>query len=434
MPALLPALRKAVLPSGRRSRETPEPRPRRGGLIRSVVMRLATIGAVSLAAYLLVPLGVALVTNHLRSLEHQRAHHPDASNARVRIQRALPDGSVALVVRDEAGRLRRVVAEQAEADRFLNAQLAALDEARARAKAEARRNVDQTLQAAFADGDEAIGRFADWFFAWSRSYRILQETVASAVTRLFEPGDTEPLHVAVERDVRDYLMRHYKAQVLKPELRDPLVGRGFDETARQAHDGFRRSMAEQSQALQLFLASHTRHLETLPDAALAEARLDWDAQRWKAPTYLMEGRGFDALVGLGWAGAGGALGAATLGPALDAALARAFAGAGARLAAQAANRMALAQGGAAAGLAFPAGGPVVGAALGVALGFGADYLVNAAKTRLERPAFVAANREALDATIAAWRDLLARSLDQAIDAWFDDARAAVLRTREAARS
>jgi hypothetical protein len=147
----------------------------------------------------------------------------------------------------------------------------------------------------------------------------------------------------------------------------------------------------------------------------------------------MEGRGFDALVGLGWAGAGGALGAATLGPVLDAALARAFAGAGSRLAAQAANRVALAQGGAAAGLAFPAGGPAVGAAIGVALGFGADYLVSSANARLERPAFVAANREALDATIGTWRDLLAKSLDGAVDAWFDDARAAVLRTKDAAR-
>ena len=401
---------------------------RRQGLVRAVAMRFASVAALALGAYLLVPLGVALVTNHVRSLDFERAVHGDASRARVRAERAVPDGSVALLVRDESGRVRRVVAGQAEADRFVNDRIRALDEARDRLKAEARHGIDRALESAFADRDDVIERFADWFFSWSRSYRMLGESLFAAATRALEPGDTEPLRVAVERDVATYLMRHYKAQVLRSEFRDPLVSKGFEAAARGAHDGFRSAVAAESEALQLFLARHTRHLEDL-DGDLADARLDWDAQRWKAPVHLMEGRSFDGLAGLGWAGAGGVIGAATLGPAVDAVLARAFAGVGTRLAAQVASRVALAEGGAVAGSVVPAGGTVIGAAVGVALGFGADYVVNRIRARSERPEFVAANVAALDATVAAWRDLLAKSLDQAIDAWFDDARAALIRTR-----
>jgi hypothetical protein len=440
MPALALVSRLRSIVPARRPAEVSSPgepsrargllrRPaRRPGLLRAVIMRFATVAALALGAYLLVPLGVALVTNHLRSLDFERAVHSDGSRARIKTERAVPDGSVALIVRDEGGRIRRVVAGQAEADRFVNDRILALDEARARLKAEARRGVDRALESAFADRNESVERFADWFFSWSRSYRLLAESLVSAAARVFEPGDTEPLRVAVERDVAAYLMRHYKAQVLRPEFRDPLVAKGFEAAALGAHDGFRGTVAAQNEALQLFLARHTRHLEDL-DGGLTETKLDWDAQRWKAPVHLMEGRSFDGAIGLGWAGAGGVIGAATLGPAIDAVLARAFAGVGTRVAAQVASRVALAEGGAAAGSVVPGGGTVVGAAIGVALGFGTDYVVSRIRARDERPEFVAANRMALDSTIAAWRGLLAASLDQAIDTWFDDARAALLQTR-----
>ena len=47
----------------------------------------------------------------------------------------------------------------------------------------------------------------------------------------------------------------------------------------------------------------------------------------------------------------------------------------------------------------PMGGQVVGAALGVLIGAAVDYLSNAANEAINRDSFVAANEEALDATI-----------------------------------
>ena len=74
---------------------------------------------------------------------------------------------------------------------------------------------------------------------------------------------------------------------------------------RHAHDSYRRVIANGDMRLQLFLAKHTSHLEDIPAAtAMTNVKLDWDAQKWKAPTYLMEDRAFDGVVGVGAAAAG----------------------------------------------------------------------------------------------------------------------------------
>jgi hypothetical protein len=72
------------------------------------------------------------------------------------------------------------------------------------------------------------------------------------------------------------------------------------------------------------------------------------------------------------------------------------------------------------------GGQVVGAAIGVMIGTVVDYLANEANEAVNRESFVAANEEALDATILAWKSGLEDSVDTAIDKWFDDARASVV--------
>ena len=51
----------------------------------------------------------------------------------------------------------------------------------------------------------------------------------------------------------------------------------------------------------------------------------------------------------------------------------------------------------------PMGGQVIGAAIGVAIGVVADYLGNDANEAFNRDQFLAANEEALDATIKTWK-------------------------------
>jgi hypothetical protein len=395
-------------------------------------MLLKPIGisiAVVLSTYALVSLGTTFYRSYYRHLDQTAAVHPDKSVLDIFFpDRSLPPDAVDLIVKDVDGSLHKVVASKSDADRFVNDTILMLDDERARIKQVAHEDLGRTFALAFQDREQAINSYADWFFAWKRSYVVLKETIASAITRGMEAGKYESLNEAIEADVNDYFLRNYQEQVLKPELRDAIITKGVEQAVRHAHDSYRRVIANGDMRLQLFLAKHTDHLEDIPSSTpMTNVKLDWDAQKWKAPTYLMEDRAYDGIAGLGAAAAGGTVGALALGPAFDSVLAQSFGQISRRVATSLGTRVALAEQGAVAGTAVqPMGGQVVGAALGVVIGAAVDYLSNAANEAANRDSFVAANEQALDSTIATWKSSLEANVDTAIDKWFDDARASVV--------
>jgi hypothetical protein len=395
-------------------------------------MLLKPIGisiAVVLSTYALVSLGTTFYRSYYRHLDQTAAIHPDKSVLDIFFpDRSLPPDAVDLIVKDVDGSLHKVVASKSEADRFVNDTILMLDDESARIKQVAHEDLGRTFALAFQDREQAINSYADWFFAWKRSYVVLKETIASAITRGMEAGKYESLNEAIEADVNDYFLRNYQEQVLKPELRDAIITKGVEQAVRHAHDSYRRVIANGDMRLQLFLAKHTDHLEDIPSSTpMTNVKLDWDAQKWKAPTYLMEDRAYDGIAGLGAAAAGGTVGALALGPAFDSVLAQSFGQISRRVATSLGTRVALAEQGAVAGTAVqPMGGQVVGAALGVVIGAAVDYLSNAANEAANRDSFVAANEQALDSTIATWKSSLEANVDTAIDKWFDDACASVV--------
>jgi hypothetical protein len=385
--------------------------------------------AVVLSAYALVSLGTTFYRSYYRHLDHTAAVHTDKSMLDIFFpDRSLPPDAVDLVIKDVDGSLHKVVASKSEADKFVNDTILMLDDERARIKQAAHDDLDRTFALAFQDREQAISSYADWFFEWKRSYVVLKETVASAVTRFFEAGKYESLNEAIESDVREYFLKNYEEQVLKPELRDGTITKGVEQAVRHAHESYRRVIANGDMRLQLFLAKHTDHLEDIPASTpMTKVKLDWDAQKWKAPTYLMEDRAFDGIAGLGAAAAGGTVGALALGPAFNSVLAQSFGQLSRRMATSLGTRLAFAEEGAIAGTVVqPMGGQVVGAALGVVIGATVDYLSNAANEAINRDSFVAANEQALDSTTATWKSSLEANIDTAIDKWFDDARASVV--------
>ena len=409
-------------------------RSRREKVVRpsALGMLLRPIGisiGVVLSVYALISLGTTFYRSYYRHLDHTAAVHPDKTVLDIFFpDRSLPPDAVDLIIKDVDGSLHKVVTSKSEADKFVNDTILMLDDERARIKKAAHEDLDRTFAVAFQDREQSINSYADWFFEWKRSYVVLKETISSAITRGLEAGKYESLNEAIDADVKDYFLKNYQEQVLKPELHDATITKGVDQAVRHAHDSYRRVIANGDMRLQLFLAKHTDHLEDIPASTpMTNVKLDWDAQKWKAPTYLMEDRAFDGVAGLGAAAAGGTVGALALGPAFDSVLAQSFGQISRRVATSLGTRVALAEQGAIAGTVVqPMGGQVIGAAFGVALGAAVDYLSNEANEAINRESFVAANEQALDSTIATWKSSLEANIDTAIDKWFDDARASVV--------
>ncbi|GBE43346.1 MAG TPA: hypothetical protein ENH05_04255 [Rhizobiales bacterium] len=399
-----------------------------GAFLRPIGISLALL----LAAYGLVSLGTTFWRSYQRDLDYSLATHPDKSIFDIFIKASLPKDAVDLVVRDVDGKLRRVAAAKTDTDNFVNQTILMLDDERDRIKQAAARDIGALFENAFADKEQVLEAYADWFFEWKRSYIVLKETLTSAATRFAQAGEYENLSEAVERDLKDYFMRHYKAQVLKPEVRDVKITQGLETLVRRGHESYRRVIANGDMRLQLFLARNTRNLADIPaDEKVTGVTLDWDAQKWKTPTYLMEDRAFDGIAGLGVAAGGGTAGALVLGPVMNRVMARSFGLLSRRFVTTFGARLALAEQGAIAGtLVQPAGGQIVGAIAGVLIGVAADYFINEAQEEFNRDKFIAANREALEATIDTWKTKLRSNVDAAFDRWFDDARASVVLARK----
>jgi hypothetical protein len=429
-----------ALPSGGTTLVTAKPprirRARRAKVVKENALgaMLKPIGislALVLSAYALLSLGTTFWRSYQRHVDHTAPIHADNSVLDILFGTSnLPADPVDLVVKDVDGTLHKVVASKSETDKFVNDTILMLDDERTRIKQAAHDDLERAFAVAFQDREQSISSYADWFFEWKRSYVVLNESLTSAVTRFFEVGKYETLTEAIEADVKDYFLRNYKEQVLKPELRDQAISQGVEQAVRHAHDSYRRVIANGDMRLQLFMAKHTSHLEDIPASTpMTNVKLDWDAQKWKAPVYLMEDRAFDGVAGIGAAAAGGTVGALALGPALDGVLAQSFGQISRRFVTSLGTRLAFAEQGAVAGtMVQPMGGQVIGAAIGVAIGVIADYLSNAANEAFNRDEFVAANNQALDATIATWKSTLTANIDTAIDKWFDDARASVVLT------
>ncbi|MEM8877879.1 MAG: hypothetical protein AAGD23_08395 [Pseudomonadota bacterium] len=402
------------------------------GPSRGVLRTLALSVGVLLIAVGLFTVGTTFFVSLNRHLEHSRIAHPDGTVARVLNAVSVPQRDLGLVYRDMDGTVRRVLVERDAADRFVNAALQRLEDQRAQALKRASEDVTRIFATAFADRDAAIEAYADWFFAWKRSYVLLSEAMASTATRLVEVGEVEPLHIAVSRDLKDYFLRHYTEQVLKPALRDSVISAGFESAARDAHDRYLAAIAEGDLRVQLFLSREGRMVSTQNQDAVTALDLDWDSQRFNAPTYLMEDRAFDAVTGVGTVVTAGTLGAFVLRPALGRAGARAFSMLGRRAATAMTARVALGTGGAAAGSAVP-GGAVGGAIVGGLVGLAIDYAVNEAGEALNREGFIEANQDALNATTDVWQRRLELALHEAVNTWFDDAREAIVVERVTVR-
>ena len=250
-------------PPAKKTRSVAAPRPRRfrrekivkesalGALLKPIGISIALV----LSAYALLSLGTTFWRSYQRHIDHTAAVHADNSVLDILFGTSnLPADPVDLVVKDVDGTLHKVVASKSEADKFVNDTILMLDDERARIKQAAHEDIDRAFALAFQDREQAISNYADWFFEWKRSYVVLKESLTSAITRFFEAGKYELLTEAIEADVKDYFLRNYKEQVLKPEVRDQTISQGVEQAVRHAHDSYRRVIANGDMRLQLFLA------------------------------------------------------------------------------------------------------------------------------------------------------------------------------------
>jgi hypothetical protein len=331
------------------------------------------------------------------------------------IKRKVADGEVEFVLRQVDGRFVRVIADKDAMAAFVTETVLVLDKARQRAHERARISLDRVFDVTFATRQEDLDAYADWFFAWGRSWRLLYEALTGAAQEAMRLGFSQTqMTDAARHSVEAYLLRHYQDFVLKPGLRDPFIVEGVTQVLRDANNDYLASVADLDDRVQRFLSNEALLAEKI-DTESVSIRIDWDAEKWRGPRSRVEDRYLEPLRTVALAGGS----AVITGPLLKRIALPIFA----RTTVQTLASAKLAISGASLGSIKPGIGTAIGAIGGVVIDLG----LNAFQEKVERDDFIEQNSAALEATIAAWKSTIFPEIMQGIDVWFDDAQALVMK-------
>ena len=393
------------------------------GMLRLPLRALTSILIGALVLVLAVTFGRSLLDSLITRNWESAPVHADRSSFETGVAPEVGRDEIELVWRAEDGTRRRALADRRAWSAFVQHTFDTLERRRNETRAAIARDVAAETGPIEAAARARIPRYADWYFAWPSTYRLLYEAGRSGLSHAFAPRLVS-LEDAVAADVGDYLRRHYEEKVLEPEITDARLRRAFARAFAAAHDRYLAALAEVDAGFQGFVAEETHHVSEHAGKVAAAVRIDWQSQLRKLKTTSHEKGGIGAIASAGGIAALAAAG----GKAAPLAYASARS-AGARAGPALWTRLALPAASRASGAAASAGGTgVIGAALagtlGVAVGAGAglliDYAVNEGLELIERKSFVADVDRAVSATFREWEEAMQASLAGAAEVWFDD--------------
>ena len=355
-------------------------------------------------------------------LDQNRVVHPDQSIVKTGIHPQVRP-TVTLIYKNQEGERIRVLADAQEYSEFVNQQVANLEQARQKLLTQTEKQLRKVLTGVFDGMRERVERFADWYFAYTTTYKILWEATTSATKHVFS-AEVTSLTDAVAYDVEKYLHKHYENIVLRPEITDPKLRSAYNQVLQTIHAGYVKVLSSQQAHFQAFVSKYTTHLE-IPAIENAEMVLDWESQFNKINMADYEKGPKGAALGATLIAGGAAIGktvggsvatktmAGTAGKAMAATASK---GLLAKLSAPFVSKAVLAGTGGAIGTL---GGPL-GTALGAISGLGVDYALNEGMELTQRDIFVSDVHEALKITQNEWEKDLLSSLQEAVNIWIND--------------
>ncbi|MDM8568642.1 hypothetical protein QUF50_03850 [Thiotrichales bacterium HSG1] len=192
-------------------------------------------------------------------LDYKQPVHSDSSLVKTGVQSQVKP-QVILVYKNKNGKKVRVIADAQEYSVFVNQQVTYLEAARIRLHQHAKQLLNARLTAVFGTISKRIDRFADWYFAYTTTYKILWEA-STSVTRHTFSAEATTISEAVSIDVEKYLHKHYENIVLRPENTDPKLQYAYRNTIREIHADYVKEIANMQTSFQAFIAKYTTHLD-----------------------------------------------------------------------------------------------------------------------------------------------------------------------------
>eukprot|EP01064_Diplonema_japonicum_P013385 TRINITY_DN20944_c0_g1_i2.p1 TRINITY_DN20944_c0_g1~~TRINITY_DN20944_c0_g1_i2.p1 ORF type:complete len:389 (+),score=70.16 TRINITY_DN20944_c0_g1_i2:48-1169(+) len=331
----------------------------------------------------------------------------DSSKAHVSLFSRIPK-KIILEYKTEDGVRKVGLVDAHKYSKLVQKQALAFEKEREFIKEAADAELTREIEKAFKPIFNRVPRFADWYFSYSTTYYFLSQVISSTATNAISFTRTDTLKDAVARDIEKCIQSKYKDLVLRPELSDPVLQRGFSKVLEHAHSAYIEKLAEAEREVVDLIQLRVPHFLVSPEGGL---NLDWKAQAVKS-NHLQNTfeRSPEASIGLVAGGTiigktvGGMTASKTAASGLASKLAVPFLGTGSGL------------GAAAAGALAGPGGAVVGAGMGVGL----DALLNKGNELMQRSTFEKDVCEAVQSAADDWAVTSQSELHRVVDVWIND--------------
>ena len=402
-----------------------QPPPKRS-LLRWLFSPFIWVFVIIILVFLVLTLGRQWYDSLLVRLDQNKMVHPDESVI-ISGVRSQVRPTVTLVYKNSAGKAKWVIANAENYSEFVKQQIAYLEQAKTSLQERIEQQLHDKLIDTFKTLHGRVKRFADWYFAYPTTYKILWEATASVTQHVLSVEATQ-LSAAVAYDVEKYLHQHYKNIILRPEVTDPQLRSVYNQMLQSAHHHYLQILSTTQTQFKAFIAQHTTHLDQ-PMTENTQVVLDWQSQFNKLNVAEYEKGPKGAAVGAALTTLGGALGktiAGATGKTLAGATGKGITakaitaatskGLFAKLSAPFVSKAVLVGTGGAIGTL---GGPI-GTILGAAGGIGVDYLLNEGIELTQRKTFETDVDDALKITQMEWEKEMLSSLQEAIQIWIND--------------
>jgi len=277
---------------------------------------------------------------------------------------------------------------------------------------EASRLLKEKVDACFDKIEPRSEQFADWYFSYTTSFKLIQEATLSLARHAAKVFEETPINEAVSADMDRFMTQKYERIVLRPEINNSELQSAYLSCIKQVHEKYLRTISSIDRNMAELVDTQTTHIQQ-PQAGDVSLSLDWRSQIHKIKSVPANFEKNPELT-LALSSGGAIVGKTLAGKGASMATTKALAG---KLSAPFVSKVVAASGGAVAGTVA---GPI-GTVLGASLGLGIDYSVNAGIELMKRDEFIKDVNLVVGATKSDYYNVLEQELHRAVRVWTEDA-------------
>jgi len=407
---VMPIVKEELLPSESRPEMTRvNPQTLRYSFRNNLKKAMISLIVFAVLAWLAVFFGRSFYDGLLGRFESNRSVHEDNTKITTGII-SQTEQAVNFTYRNKEGKLIRVLANREKFSAFAKENIPLLEQNRVDLRDSVETTVPSNNKEIFHEMHGRVKDYADWYFAYTTTYKILWEALFSFKQHTLE---TSPISTkkAVTLDVERYIKKHFEKIILKPELSDTKINSSFQYSLQIAHEQYLRYISNFDEKFQLFLSSETTHMQRI-DNQKVKVDIDWKRQFNKVSLKGYEKGSEGALVG-----AGLTVGGMLAGKAIASGAAKVFL---AKLSIPFATKAVAVAGSAAVGAAAGAVAGPAGVVAGAGLGILVDVAINEGVDLANRDKFEKDTHEVLDSLSQESNSKQVESIQKAVDVWFND--------------